>query len=128
MAAPVVADILMEARAIVYNTLRPLFFDTGTSVEFLKPTTNADRAFDLVDVLFTGWFLKYNNFRKEFLLEVAGPEDWMQNVMETSTHIKVDDDIYVIRRSDTLPPKGVDVTWKIYCERFTTRAQFGTIY
>jgi hypothetical protein len=122
-----VADTLMASRAIVFDTLRTLFFDTDT-VEFLKPTTDATRDFDNVDYLDTGWLLKYNNFRNNFLLEVAGPSAWMQTVMETATHIKIDDDIYVISRKDTIPPKGMDVTWKVYCERFTKRTQFGAIY
>ena len=122
-----VSDILMRARQTVYDTLRPLFFEKDTQLEFLK-SADATRNFETVDSLTGGWWLKYDNYRQTFLLEVAGPTLWMQTVMETATHVKIDDDVYVISRKDTLPPKGTDVTWKIFCQRFTERAQFGAIY
>jgi hypothetical protein len=121
---------------IAFDELKDLFFDTTTTADFLVSNTAGDD-FDIVDFLESGWFLKYDAFRDRFQLEVAGVDadditvpaslQWMQNTLGQATHVRVDDDIYVISKRDLIPPKGVNVTWKIFGTRLTKRGQFSPI-
>jgi hypothetical protein len=110
-----------------FNKARALVFDTGTEVEFLKASDTADE-FDIVDTVTEKWWLEYSNFRRNFLLEVAEDATILQGTMAEATHIRIADEIYVINRRDMTPPQGTDVTWKIYCDRYTKRSNFQTLY
>jgi hypothetical protein len=62
------------------------------------------------------------------LEDAAAAAKARQNAIAEATHVQVDDDYYVIRQGDTLPPKGTDVTWKLFCDRFSSRGQFSNLY
>jgi hypothetical protein len=119
-------DALLEGAITVNDALKELFFETGTIVEFLKAGNTEE--FLTVDTRSSGWWLEYSNFRKNFLLEVAEADDAeaipMSDIALEATHIRIDEDIYVINRRDTTAPKGTDVTWKIFCDRFTKRSNY----
>lgn len=121
------ADALLEGAATVNDALKELFFEAGTEVEFLKASETADE-FDVVDTVTEKWWLEYSNFRKNFLLEVAEDATFLADTMSQATHIRIGDEVYVINRRDVTPPQGTDVTWKIFCDRYTKRGNFQTIY
>lgn len=88
----------------------------------------ASRAFDDVLVLDKKWFFEYKSFRQQFLLEISLDNQELTDAMAAATHVKIDEDYYIIVLADTIPPKGVDVTWKIYCERFVRKAQRAPLF
>lgn len=110
----------------VYDKVRTRFFEDQDLV-FLKVSEAAD-AFDTVTTISASWFLEYNNFRQKFKVEVAVNEDGFNEGVVTATHLQVGDDIYVISEADTIKPKGIDFTWKFYCERFFRKNQYSNIY
>ena len=123
-----VHDILLDARKEVFDTLRPLFFDTATELILLKQSATAN-AFDEIEILYDSWWFKYSAYRQNFLLEIAKDDPNGINLsIQEATHVSIDGDVYVIRAADTLPPKGTDVTWKIYCDRFPERSQYKSLY
>ncbi len=100
--------------------------EESTVVLLLKQSETV-RDFDTVYQLNGRWFFEYSNFRKDFLLEIA-EDDSITDAVNEATHVQIDDDVYVIRQGDTTPPKGTDVTWKIYCEKFAKRSQYSALY
>jgi hypothetical protein len=119
---------LLDARKKVFDTLRTLFFDTNTELQLLKQSTSTNQ-FETIEILYDSWWFEYSAFRQNFLLEIAKDDpDSINLSVQEATHVSIDGDIYVIRTADTLPPKGMDVTWKIFCDRFTERSQFKSLY
>lgn len=122
-----VHDILLEARKTVFDELRTLFFETGTELHVLSSDISLTE-FNVLAMLTEGWWLRYDNFRKNFLLEVVDADDEMPFAMQTATHVRVNDEVYVIDAADVTAPMGTDVTWKIRCDRFTRRSQYSNLY
>ena len=122
-----VTQILMDARKTVFDELKQLFFESGLEVEFLKADASG-LDFETVDELAASWWLRYDNYRRQFLLEVAEGPNWMQGTVKDATHVRIGEDVYTIVRSDMLPPNGTDVTWKIYCERSFQRGHTRPLY
>lgn len=120
-----VHDILLDAEKVVNDTLRRLVFDAEVTLLKVSATTNL---FEEVETIANSWFFEYSRFRQNFLLEIARDDQTLTDAMAEATHVRIDDDVYVIREADTLPPKGMDVSWKIFCDRFVERSQFGAIY
>jgi hypothetical protein len=120
-------DALLEGAQTVFDTLADLFYPAGTTVtlQSQSPTTNA---FTDILMLTTLWWMEYLDYRQQFRLEIARDDSTLTTAMATATHVKIASDIYEIVQADTLPPKGVDVTWKIFCTRFATRSTFEAIY
>ena len=118
------ADALLIGAATVNDALRGLFFESGTVVEFLK--ADSSNVFTAIDTRSTGWWLEYSNFRHNFLLEIAETDTalGLAETMAEATHVRIGDDIYAIIRRDVTPPNGTDVTWKIYCDKFTKRGSY----
>lgn len=106
----------------VWDRLEP----DGTTIALCKASETEDE-FEAVLTIDSKRFFEYKSFREQFQLEIADDSPQLTAAMAEATHVKVDDDIYVIAKADTIPPKGVDVTWKIYCERFTTKSQTLTL-
>lgn len=95
------------------------------SISLLKASETLNE-FEEIAQINSGWFLQYDD-SKNFLLEIASTDD-LEFYLDTTTHIQVGEDIYVIRRGDTEPPRGTQVTWKLYCQKYTLREQFGSLY
>lgn len=119
-------DDIQEGLAEAFDALRDEFFDTATEVSLMKvsATTNA---FELIEVIYDKWFFEYSDYRQNFKLEIATGWELEDSIAE-ATHVQIDEDIYVIRNGDTIEPKGTDVTWKLFCDRFTQRGQFNPLY
>lgn len=116
------ADLTLKI-ASVYTKVLNRFFD-NTDLEFLKIDEDTD-AYSQVWLLSDSWFLTYDRDRQKFKVEVAINEDDFNGEVVSATHIKVNDDIYVITQADTVRPFGIDFTWKFYCDRFFNRNQVG---
>ena len=121
---PVVYDALIGSRKKVFDTLTGL--TRSDSVTLLKPSATAD-VFDTVLALTGSWFFKPATTKQNALLEVARNDATMTTAMASATHIQVGSDIFVIVTADTIPPSGFAVTWKIFVERFTKKAQFSSL-
>ena len=110
----------------VYDKVRTKFFEDEDLV-FLKVSDAID-SFEEVVAISDSWFLEYDNYRQKFKVEVAKNEESFNADVVTATHLKVGDDVYVISDGDTIKPKGIDFTWKFYCERFAKKSQFSSLY
>ena len=67
-----------------------------------------------------------SEFRQQFLLEIAVDDDLTQYITQ-ATHVQIDDDVYELVSNDTLPPKGTDVTWKLFCTKYARRANYAAL-
>lgn len=106
-----------------FNVLSRQFL-SGVTITLCKVSETVDE-FETVLEIEDNRFFEYSKFRKNFLLEVADDSAPLTAAMIEATHVKVDDDYYVIREGDTVPPKSTDPTWKIYCDLFDTGGQYG---
>lgn len=126
---PASTDI-REGIAEAFEALGAEFFE-NVMVTLCKSSTSAN---EFVDVLNIGdeigpvWIFEYSEFRQNFLLQIAADDAALTNAIAEATHVQVDNDYYVIRNGDTLPPKGTDPTWKLFCDRFTKRDQISPLY
>lgn len=119
-------DDIQDGLAEAFDALREEFFDPLTEVSLLKVSAT-DRTFETVEIISTQWFFEYSEYRQNFKLEIAMGFELTDSIAE-ATHVKIDDDVYTIRNGDTLEPKGTDVTWKLFCDRFTKRDQISPLY
>lgn len=119
-------DALQRGIGIAFDVLHKEFMPAQAAT--LCKADQASRAFDDVLVLDKKWFFEYKSFRQQFLLEISLDNQELTDAMAAATHVKIDEDYYIIVLADTIPPKGVDVTWKIYCERFVRKAQRAPLF
>lgn len=119
-------DDLLEGYAEALDTLATEFMPEQEV--WLMKTSTTDNEFEEVLWVEQKRFFEYQAYRQQFRLEIADPDHDLDELMIEVTHVRVDDDVYVIAQADTLQPKGIDVTWKLFCERFTKRGQFASIY
>lgn len=120
-------DAIQEGLGVAFSTLKDLFFESGTEVLLLKPTNDAEREFEVVWQVTDKWFFEYSAYRQNFLLEIAEDSTDLDDNIPQATHIQIDSDVYEISQSDTLPPKGTDVTWKVFCTRYARRANYAAL-
>jgi len=123
---PEAFDAVLEGRQTVFDTLTEEFYPAGTVIKLQKQDPTARAYTDLLTIT-QFWWLKYLAYRQQFRLEIASTDSGLSTAMATATHVKINSDIYVIATADTIAPAGVDVTWKIFCEKFTHKAQFGSL-
>lgn len=119
-------DDLLEGYGEALDTLAEEFMPT--QVVTLMKVSATTNTFETVLVVTEKRFFEYRAYRQQFQLEIADEDAALTTAMASATHVKIDNDYYVISQADTVPPKGVDVTWKLFCERFTKRGQFAPIY
>jgi hypothetical protein len=112
--------------AKVYTKVWKKLEGPGQSVVLLK-ASGTEKEFEDVLEFSSDWFLEYSEFRQAFRLQIARDES-IAGSIAVATHVRVGDDVYVIRNADTVPPKGADVTWKLFCDRFAQREQFRSLY
>lgn len=122
-----VIDEMIEGRRELNDALREEFMPPDSRLEFLKPSTTA-REFEIVLTFYYGWFLKYNEFRQETRVELATNEVFEKEQLRTATHIKINDDVYVIAQGETIEPQGTKPYWYFFCNLFPNKAQFSPIY
>lgn len=120
-------DEIIEGVAEAFDELREGFFP-GSVAKLLKPS-EAENEFDTALELEGKWFFEDpNQFRSEFLFQVADNSDEMAAAMKEATHLRIDEDYYSIANADPTRPKGTGVTWKLLCNRDFSRNQYGSIY
>lgn len=123
---PIIED-LIEAKREVNDALLEEFMPENSVLLFLKPSTSA-REFETLLTYTGGWFLKYNKFRQETEVELATNVTAEKQKLRTATHLKINDDVYVITQGETIEPQGVKPYWTFYCVRYFNQAQFNPIY
>ncbi len=111
-------DALRKGIATAHNVLVRQFMP-GTVVKLLRPSETYGE-YDEILTLSGKWFFEYGATRKEIALQIADNDPDLAVALgddsdaQTATHVRIDDDLYVIRTGDTKPPKGTDVTWKVF--------------
>jgi hypothetical protein len=121
-----VLEEIIEAKAEEFNALRDVFFPPESILKLLK-ISDTENDYETVDVLDRDWYLKYSEYRQAFKLSIARDYfDFIEDV-RIATHVAVNDEIYVIRDGDTLPPQGSNPVWTLYCERFESKAGFSSL-
>jgi hypothetical protein len=118
---------LIEGRKELNDALREEFMPENSRIEFLKPKENA-REFETVLTFYYGWFLKYNKYRQETEVELATDEVFEKEQLRTATHLKINEDVYVITQGETIEPQGVKPYWTFYCVRDFKKTQFSALY
>jgi hypothetical protein len=121
-------DALLEGIGLAHDTVTGEFFGDTTQVLLLRPTQDAEREYEVLWQIVDKWFFEYSNFRGNFLLEIASTDPNLETYIPLSTHLQIDEDVYVILRQDTIQPKGTDITWKIYCTQFAKKSNYAAIY
>lgn len=118
---------IREGIAEAFNALNVEFFPDDQEVTLLKQSLTT-RVFETVEVVSSNWFLENpTNFRDSFLLQIA--EDWsLTDSIEAATHVQVGDRVFVIRKGDTIEPKGTSVMWQMFCDLYNERGQFKALY
>lgn len=119
-------DDLLEGYAVALDTLSEEFMPEQ-DVWLMKVSTT-DNEFEEVLWIENKRFFEYQAYRQQFRLEIADPDFALIDAMAEATHVKIDDDYYVIAQADTVVPKGTDVVWKLFCERFAKRDQIAPLY
>lgn len=119
-------DALQKGIGIALDVLHKEFMPNVSAA--LCKSNQTERGFEDVLILTEKWFFEYKSFRQRFLLEISDDNEMLTAAIAQATHVLIDDDYYVIVTKDTIPPKGVDVTWKIYCERFVRKAQRAPLF
>ena len=115
---------IQEAVGEVFDELRnDLFLDFDDELSLLKADT-ASNAFSEVWQIDDSWFFEYDGFNKVFRLKISDSSDDLTDAMAEATHVKINDDVYAIRRADILPPMGTNVFWKLLCDRFTDKSNY----
>lgn len=130
---PVGYTALLNSRKKVFDKLTGVFYPAGTEMNLLSQAANSanNRTWNTLLSVSSSWWFEYQEYRQQFKLEIADDSQDLKDAMAQATHIQIGNDdqlIYVIVTADTVPPLGVDVTWKIYCERFSKRGQFKSFY
>lgn len=113
---------IREGMAEAFDVLSEEFIP-GVTVTLLVASDVYGEYDDILEVA-SKRFFEYSNYRKNFLLEIADDSDELTDAIEQSTHVRIDDDVYVIVEGDTVPPTSTDTTWKIYCDRFEDKGRF----
>lgn len=128
-------DDVIEAHAEKFDALREVYFPPGATVEFYS-VNDEEEDFGTIYELESGWYFEYSKyrsgspvFRKADLdvwkLSIArGRDAEIVEAINRATHIEVTNEIYVIRRADTLAPQGEEPVWKLYCEQHSSLNQF----
>lgn len=127
---PDVGKQLTAAMGKVNDALNRVFLGGTTSAVLLKASATLD-AFEEIVELDSGWFFEYSETRQQFKLRVAKDADDVTFTAEVqqATHVRINDDVYVINQADTLPPLGTSPEWSIFCTRFTEPGrQFRSLY
>jgi len=111
--------------ARAFAAARSKFF-VGVTANLLKVSETSNE-FEEVGTL-TDWFFEWSDYRQNFLLEEARDSAGLTAQIAEATHVSIGTDVYIISQADTLPPKGTDFTWKLYCTRFFNTNQFRPLY
>lgn len=117
---------LREGLAEAYDTLSDEF-QYGVTVKLLKPSTDGTDAFTEIATISSKRFFEYSNFRKDFLLEIADTGTQLTSDIQAATHVKIDNDVYVIKAGDTLAPSGTNPVWQIYCDLFERSGHYAAL-
>jgi hypothetical protein len=109
----------------VFDVLRSdVFLDRTDTLTLLTASTSANE-FDEFFEIESKWFYEYEDeLRKSLILRIADSSDDLTTTMETATHIRINEDVYAIRRGDTLPPKGTSFMWTIFADRRASKGNF----
>lgn len=117
-------NALRKGLGVAYNVLSRQFLPDAV-ITLLKASQTYGEYDDVLEIE-SKRFFEYSNFRQNFLLEIADTSSTLTDAIAQATHVRIDDDIYIINQGDTTAPKGTDVTWKLYCDRFVdSRTHFG---
>jgi hypothetical protein len=122
-----VLDKIIGAKKKEFDALRKAFFPKDSLLKLLKvsETTND---FDEIDILASGWYLKYSETRQAFRLMIARNDYGFNEDMLSVTHVDINDDVYTVAQADTIVAQGEDPVWTFFCERFMKRSQFKSLY
>lgn len=117
-----VRDDIQAAIGEVFNTLRDdVFFESTDTLELIKASDTADE-FDQVIEL-TDWFFE-KDAQGNINVRIAKSFEDLTDSVEVATHVRHNNDVYVISRGDIKPPVGNRVFWEMFCERYPRQAQY----
>lgn len=122
-----ILDDIIAAKAEEYNALREVYFPPESVLMLQKPS-ETENEFETLDYLSSDWYLKYSEYRQQFRLMIAR-NDWnFTETIKQATHVSINDEVYIVKSADTIPPQGTEPVWQLFCERFFNKGQFSNLY
>lgn len=107
-----------DAIATVNDELRTLFMPDNSTLLLLKPNDTTD-TFDTITTVSGAWLAEYQEYRNQMRIEVSNITSEFKAFAIQATHLKVNDDVYMISQGDTITPQGFDPFWVFFGELFT---------
>ena len=106
-----------------YTKVNRKFFGKGSKIEFLDRNEYQD-GYDVLWTWSSGWWLDYDNYSKNFILEgVDDDPEFKETVVGKTTYLRLtaNEDavpvIYKVDRGKIEPPQGAEVSWTFRCDR-----------
>lgn len=112
-------DEIIQEVALGFDEIRAEF-SPGATLELLKISSESDDFLILADVE-SGWFIKYNEFRNQFKLQIASLDPDFKELMNEVESVRVDGYVYTVAAGDRIQPTGASLFWTVFCTRQTGR-------
>ncbi len=117
-----VLDKITTAIGKAFNAQKKLFYPDAT-IELLAVSDTTNQFVVITDVD-SGWFFDYSALR----LSVATTDTDFGSLINQSTNIRINEEIYTIRSADTIARAGTNPVWEIVCERELRSSNFRNAY
>lgn len=117
-----VSNTITDALATVNNVLTDTFFETTPEIVLLIASETADE-FDETLTILSGAFFD----TETLILDIADYTSDMKTDVQTSTHLRIDDNYYR-KVENPKEVKGSVFSWQIQYEQFERRGQFKSLY
>lgn len=118
-----VYEKLISANGKIFNVLRRLFFPPDSTLELLS-VDDESNDFNVEETLIEGWYLEYSETRRTFRLEIASNDLFLKENIMAVSHVRINEDVYLITKSDTISAVGENPVWTLFCERDFRRSAF----
>lgn len=74
-----------------------------------------------------GWYLGYSEFRQSFYLTLVTDEVFEREKIVTATHLRINEDVYVINQADSIVPMETNPSYKFFCQRFDSSSNWSSV-
>ncbi len=123
-----ILDDLTGAAAMGFNALREVYFPADATLELLKLSDGVND-FEIIETLYTDWYLKFAKNRQQFELSIARTDAPFTAAINQASNVRINANVYWIEQADILPPEqGKNPVWTLFCNRGFSKGNIGRIY